>query len=110
MFGYVKTEHLFFVSQQLIFRPFRYVRNFMKRLLKGILRLKGIKKRQLSVKPVFLYAAGYLHGVLQGWSLSRRMTFAAAAAALATTALGARGCIPALSEVEALVRTGLERR
>jgi sugar/nucleoside kinase (ribokinase family) len=57
-----------------------------------------------------IYHAGYLYGVLQGWSLSRRMTFAAAAAALATTALGARGRIPALNEVEALVRTGHERR
>jgi sulfofructose kinase len=57
-----------------------------------------------------IYHAGYLYGVLQGWSLSRRMTFAAAAAALATTALGARGCLPALGDVEALARSGsLER-
>jgi sugar/nucleoside kinase (ribokinase family) len=51
-----------------------------------------------------VYHAGYLYGVLQGWSLARRMTFAAAAAALATTALGARGHLPARTEVEALVR------
>jgi sulfofructose kinase len=46
-----------------------------------------------------LYHAGYLYGVLQGWSLKRRMTFGAAAAALATTGLGARGCIPELAQV-----------
>jgi ribokinase len=53
-----------------------------------------------------VYHAGYLYGVLQGWSLARRMTFAAAAAALATMALGARGHLPTLEEVKALVREG----
>jgi sugar/nucleoside kinase (ribokinase family) len=57
-----------------------------------------------------IFHAGYLFGVLQGWSLSRRMTYAAAAAALATTALGARGCIPAAGDVEALARAGHTRR
>jgi len=55
-----------------------------------------------------LYHAGYLYGVQNGWGLARRMRFAAATAALATTALGARGKLPAVTEVEALIRTGHE--
>ena len=55
-----------------------------------------------------LYHAGYLYGTLNGWGLSRRMQFAAATAALATTALGARGKLPAVSEVEELIRSGLD--
>lgn len=55
-----------------------------------------------------LYHAGYLYGALNGWGLARRMQFAAATAALATTALGARGKLPAVSEVEALIRDGLQ--
>lgn len=51
-----------------------------------------------------LYHAGYLYGSLQGWPLERRMRFAAASAALATTALGARGCIPEFEQVEQLAR------
>lgn len=51
-----------------------------------------------------LYHAGYLYGTLQGWPLERRMRFGAASSALATTALGARGCIPELDQVEQLVR------
>ena len=51
-----------------------------------------------------VYHAGYLFGLLQGWSLSRRMQFASAAAALSCTALGARGCLPARDDVEALMR------
>ena len=50
-----------------------------------------------------LYHAGYLYGVLEGWGLARRMRFAAAAAALATTALGARGKLATVSEIEALL-------
>ena len=54
-----------------------------------------------------VYHAGYLFGVLNGWFLERRMRFAAAAAALAITALGARGFLPPLDEVESLVRTAI---
>ena len=54
-----------------------------------------------------VYHAGYIYGLLNGWSLERRMRFAAAAAALATTALGARGFLPPLDEVESLVRTAI---
>jgi ribokinase len=50
-----------------------------------------------------VYHAGYLLGVLEGWDLARRMEFAAAAAALACTRLGARGHLPARAEVESLL-------
>jgi len=52
-----------------------------------------------------IYHAGYLYGTLNGWAVSRRLRFAAAAGALAATALGARGRVPSLTEVEALART-----
>lgn len=50
-----------------------------------------------------VYHAGFLLGVLEGWDLPRRMEFASAAAALACTRLGARGCLPSRSEVAALL-------
>jgi sulfofructose kinase len=52
-----------------------------------------------------LYHAGYLLGLIEGWSLPKRMEFASAAAALACTGLGARGCLPSRSEVESLLKT-----
>ena len=51
-----------------------------------------------------IYHAGYLLGLIEGWGLLRRMQFASAAAALACTRLGARGCIPERKDVEALLR------
>jgi len=50
-----------------------------------------------------VYHAGYLLGVLEGWDLARRMEFASAAAALACTRLGERGCLPSLPDVETLL-------
>ena len=50
-----------------------------------------------------VYHAGYILGHIEGWGLARRMEFAAAAAALACTRLGARGHLPLRSEVEALL-------
>ena len=50
-----------------------------------------------------IYHAGYIYGALDGWSLLRRMRFAAAAGALAATELGARGMLPTLQEVQALL-------
>jgi sulfofructose kinase len=50
-----------------------------------------------------VYHAGYLLGHIEGWGLARRMEFAAAAAALACTRLGARGHLPLRSEVESLL-------
>jgi sugar/nucleoside kinase (ribokinase family) len=51
-----------------------------------------------------LYHAGYIYGTLGGWSLPRRMRFAAAAGALAATELGARGMLPSLEDVQAMVQ------
>ena len=51
-----------------------------------------------------VYHAGYIYGLLEGWQLARRMEFASAAAALATTGLGARGYLPLRNEVESLLR------
>jgi sulfofructose kinase len=51
-----------------------------------------------------VYHAGYIRGLLEGWQLARRMEFASASAALATTGLGARGCLPDRNEVESLIR------
>jgi sulfofructose kinase len=51
-----------------------------------------------------VYHAGYLYGLLQGWQLVRRMEFATAAAALATTGLGARGHLPDRNEIDSLIR------
>lgn len=54
-----------------------------------------------------IYHAGYLYGALHGWTLPRRMRFAAAAGALAATALGARGCLPSRAQVESLAAVEL---
>lgn len=52
-----------------------------------------------------VYHAGYLLGLLEGWDLRRRMEFASAAAALACTKLGARGCLPSRHDVEHFMET-----
>lgn len=50
-----------------------------------------------------VYHAGYLLGLLEGWDLQKRMQFGSAAAALACTKLGARGCLPTRAQVESLL-------
>ena len=50
-----------------------------------------------------VYHAGFLLGLLEGWNLERRMEFATAAASLACTRLGARGCLPSRRDVEQLL-------
>lgn len=51
-----------------------------------------------------LFHAGFLHGVSQGWQVPDCVRWASAAGALATTALGGRGCLPSKDEVERLLR------
>ncbi len=53
-----------------------------------------------------IFHAGFLYGLLRGWSLPRQLDFACAAAALNCTALGARGGIPSVDSIERLIATG----
>jgi sugar/nucleoside kinase (ribokinase family) len=50
-----------------------------------------------------VFHAGYLYGLLAGWSLEERLAFANAAAALKCRALGGRAGIPTLEELEAFL-------
>jgi sulfofructose kinase len=52
-----------------------------------------------------IFHAGFIYGLLQGWTLQRQLDFACAAAALNCTATGARGCIALPSEIEELITT-----
>ncbi len=54
-----------------------------------------------------LFHAGFLFGLLQGWTLPRQLDFACAAAALNCTAAGARGGIASRDTIEDLLRTGV---
>lgn len=53
-----------------------------------------------------IFHAGFIHGLLQGWSLPRMLDFACAAAALNCTAVGARGNIAPLGKIEELIARG----
>lgn len=53
-----------------------------------------------------IFHAGFIYGLLQGWSLDRQLDFACAAAALNCTAVGARGGIKSVNEIEALIQSG----
>ncbi len=53
-----------------------------------------------------IFHAGFIYGLLQGWPLPRQLEFACAAAALNCTALGARGGIQPVENVERLMATG----
>jgi sulfofructose kinase len=50
-----------------------------------------------------IFHAGFIYGLLQGWSLPRQLDFACAAAALNCTAAGARGGIHPVEDIEKLV-------
>ena len=53
-----------------------------------------------------IFHAGFIYGLLQGWSLPRQLDFACAAAALNCTASGARGGIGPVEAIESLMATG----
>jgi sulfofructose kinase len=53
-----------------------------------------------------IFHAGFIYGLLQGWSLPRQLDFACAAAALNCTASGARGGIQPVENIEKLMGTG----
>ena len=50
-----------------------------------------------------IFHAGFIYGLLQGWTLERRLDFACAAAALNCMAAGARGGIGTVDDVEKLM-------
>ena len=52
-----------------------------------------------------IFHAGFIYGLLRGWSLERQLDFACAAAALNCTASGARGGIRTVADVEKLMAT-----
>lgn len=53
-----------------------------------------------------IFHAGFIYGLLQGWPLERQLDFACASAALNCTAVGARGGIGTVEEIEALITGG----
>src|SRR6266481_8542092 len=53
-----------------------------------------------------IFHAGFIYGLLQGWPLQRQLEFACAAAALNCTAVGARGGIQSVENIERLVAAG----
>jgi sulfofructose kinase len=53
-----------------------------------------------------IFHAGFLYGLLQRWPLQRQLEFACAAAALNCTAVGARGGIQPIENIERLMATG----
>jgi sulfofructose kinase len=53
-----------------------------------------------------IFHAGFIYGLLQGWTLARQLDFACAAAALNCMAVGARGGIQSVEAIEELMATG----
>jgi sulfofructose kinase len=53
-----------------------------------------------------IFHAGFIYGLLQGWPLQGQLEFACAAAALNCTAIGARGHIAPIAEIERLISSG----
>ncbi len=53
-----------------------------------------------------IFHAGFIFGLLQDWPLQRQLEFACAAAALNCTAIGARGHIAPIAEIDHLIATG----
>lgn len=52
-----------------------------------------------------IFHAGFIYGLLQGWPLQRQLEFACAAAALNCTAVGARGGIQSVENIERCIAT-----
>jgi sugar/nucleoside kinase (ribokinase family) len=57
-----------------------------------------------------IFHGAFLYGLLAGWPLERSLEFSCAAAALNCTALGARGGIQSVEEIERFVRAGQRSR
>jgi sulfofructose kinase len=53
-----------------------------------------------------IFHAGFIYGLLQDWTLERQLDFGCAAAALNCAAVGARGGIQAVRDIEHLMATG----
>ena len=53
-----------------------------------------------------IFHAAFVYGVVKGWPSERLLEFGCAAAGLACTAIGARGGIASVGEIEHLIRTG----
>jgi sugar/nucleoside kinase (ribokinase family) len=56
-----------------------------------------------------IFHAGFAYSLIQGWDLGKALEFSCAAAGLACTAVGARGGIAPLDQIEALIRKGQRR-
>jgi sulfofructose kinase len=56
-----------------------------------------------------VFHAAFVYGLLKGWPISRLLDFGCAAAALNCTAIGARGGIRSVEEIEALQEKGRRR-
>ncbi|MGH9574609.1 MAG: carbohydrate kinase family protein [Candidatus Acidiferrales bacterium] len=52
-----------------------------------------------------IFHAGFLYALLQNWTIQRQLDFACAAAGLNCTAVGARGNIAPISDIERLIAT-----
>jgi sulfofructose kinase len=52
-----------------------------------------------------IFHAGFIYGLLQGWPLQRQLEFASAAAALNCRAVGARGGIQSVENIERCMAT-----
>jgi sugar/nucleoside kinase (ribokinase family) len=52
-----------------------------------------------------IFHAGFIYGLLQGWTLERQLDFSCAAAALNCMHEGARGGIRSVAEIEELMAT-----
>lgn len=53
-----------------------------------------------------MFRAGFIFGLVRGWPLAHQLDFACAAAALNCTAVGARGGIATVAQIEHLMQTG----
>jgi sulfofructose kinase len=57
-----------------------------------------------------IFHASFAYALIQCWDLGKTLEFSCAAAALACTAMGARGGIATVDQIEALIRVGERRK
>ena len=81
---------------------------------RGVMALEGDRLHSQAAFPVQVrdttgagdvFRGGFIYGVRRGWSVPRILEFAAAAAAVSCTRLGALDGVPTLEDVEALLKT-----